>query len=78
MTSHDWVGKVILWELCKKFKFDHTNKWYMLNQESVQENETQKLLWDFKIQMDHLILARWPDQVIFYKKENLPFRLTTG
>ena len=25
-TRHDWVGKVIHWELCKKFKFDHTNK----------------------------------------------------
>ena len=25
-TRHDWVGKVIHWEMCKKFKFDHTNK----------------------------------------------------
>ena len=25
-TRHDWVGKVIHWELCKKFKFDHMNK----------------------------------------------------
>ena len=25
-TRHDWVGKVIHWELCKKFKFDHTSK----------------------------------------------------
>ena len=24
-TRHDWVGRVIHWELCKKFKFDHTN-----------------------------------------------------
>ena len=23
---HDWVGKVIQWELCKKLKFDHANK----------------------------------------------------
>ena len=30
-TRHDWVGKIIQWELCKKFKFDHTNKWYMHN-----------------------------------------------
>ena len=22
-TRHDWVGKVIHWEMCKKFKFDH-------------------------------------------------------
>ena len=22
-VRHDWVGKVIHWEMCKKFKFDH-------------------------------------------------------
>ena len=26
-TRHDWVGKVIHWEMYKKLKFDHTNKW---------------------------------------------------
>ena len=25
-TRHDWVGNVIHWEMCKKFKFDHTNQ----------------------------------------------------
>ena len=25
-TRHDWVGKVIHWEMCKKLKFDYTNK----------------------------------------------------
>ena len=25
-TRHSCVGKVIHWELCKKFKFDHMNK----------------------------------------------------
>ena len=25
-TRHDWVGKVIHWEMCKKFRFDHKNK----------------------------------------------------
>ena len=25
-ASHDWVGKVIHWEISKKFKLDHTNK----------------------------------------------------
>ena len=24
-ARHDWVGKVTHWEMCKKFKFDHTN-----------------------------------------------------
>ena len=27
-TRHNWVGKVIHWELGKKLKFDHTNKCY--------------------------------------------------
>ena len=43
-TKHDWVGKVIPWEMCQKFKFDHTNKWYKHNPASVLENDTHKLL----------------------------------
>ena len=37
----DWVGKGIHLEMCKKFKFDLTNKWYMHNPEPVLENDTQ-------------------------------------
>ena len=65
---HDWVGNVIHWELCKKLKFDNANKWYMQNQESVLENDTHKLLWDFEIQTYHLISARRPDLIIINKK----------
>ena len=43
-TTHEEVGKVIHWELCKKFRFDHTNKGYVDNPESLPENETHKLL----------------------------------
>ena len=43
-TRHDWVHKVIHWDMGKKFKFDHTNKWYMHNPASVLENDTHKLL----------------------------------
>ena len=57
-TRHNWVGKVIHRELCKKLKFDHTKKWYMHNPESVLENETHKLLWDFDIKTDHQISAK--------------------
>ena len=57
-TRYDWVGKVINRELCKKMKFDHINKWYMHNPTYVQDNETQKFLWGFDIQTDHLISAR--------------------
>ena len=71
-ARHDWVGKVIHWEICKKFKFDHTDKWYMHNPAPVQENDTHKLLWDFNIQTDHLISATRRDLIITNKKkENL-------
>ena len=70
-ARHDWVGKVIHWEMCKKFKFDHTNKWYMHNPAPVLENDTHKLLWDFNIQTDNLIPARRPDLMIINKKKRI-------
>ena len=36
-ARHDWMGKVIHWEMYKKFKFDHANKWYMHNLAPVLE-----------------------------------------
>ena len=63
------MEQVIQWELCKKFKFDQTDKWYMHNPESILENEMHKILWDFEIQTDHLISARRSDQVIVKKKK---------
>ena len=63
-TKHDWVGKVIHLEFCKKLKFDYTYKWYMHNLASILENETHKLLWSFYLQIDHLISARRPDLII--------------
>ena len=44
-------------------KFDHTNKWYMQNPESVLENDTHKLHWYFEIS------ARRPDHAIINIKE---------
>ena len=68
---HDWVGKVMYWELCKKLKFDHTNKWYMHTPASVLENETHKLLWDFEKQTDHKFSAKQSDLMIVNKKKGL-------
>ena len=70
-ARHDWVGKVIHREMYKKFKFDHTNKWYIHNPSPVLENDMHKLLWDFNIQMDHLIPARRPDLIIINKKKRI-------
>ena len=36
----------------------------MYNSESVLENEKHKILWNFNIQIDHLISAKRPDLVI--------------
>ena len=42
----------------------------MQNLTSVLENDTQKLLWDFDIQEDHLISARRPDLIIISNNNN--------
>ena len=55
--------------MCKKFKFNQTNKWYMHNPAPVLKNATHKLLWDFNIQTNHLIPARRPDLIIINKKK---------
>ena len=63
---------MIHWEISKKLKFDHMDKWYMHNPASLQDNDTHKLLGDFAIQMDHLISTRKSDLIIINKKkENL-------
>ena len=41
----------------------------MHNPVPVLENDTHKLLWDFNMQMDHLIPARRPDLIIINKKK---------
>ena len=43
----------------------------MHNPESVQENETHNILWNFELQTDHLISVR-RDPMIVNKKDNLP------
>ena len=45
---HDRIGKVIHWELCRKYGFNCTEKWYDHIPESVSENEKAKILWDLE------------------------------
>ena len=66
-TRHDWVENVINLELCNKFKFDHTAKWYKHKPESVLENETNKIpqgFWSTNRFLDYLIPARRPHLAI--------------
>ena len=58
MTRHDWVGKVIHWKICKNIEIWPYKKWYLHNPAYVLENDSHKLLRDFDIKKDHLILAR--------------------
>ena len=37
----------------------------------VLENDSHKLLWDFNIQTDHLILARRPDLIVINKIKSI-------
>ena len=55
--------------MCKKFKFDHTNKLYTHKPAPVLENNTHKILWDIDIHTDHRISARRPDLIIINKKK---------
>ena len=66
-SRHDGVGKVIYWELCKKFNFDNVNRWYIHNSDSVPKNKTNKILCDFVIQTNHIISARRPNRVTVKK-----------
>ncbi len=47
-SRRDWVGNVIYCELCKKFKSNHTKKWYRHNPNSFQENETNHFNQGFR------------------------------
>ena len=66
-VRHDWVRKVIHWEMCKKFQFDHANKWYMHNPAPVLENDTHK----------DLIIINKKNIRKFAKLSTLLSRLTT-
>ena len=68
-TRLDRVGKGIYWEMCKKFKFDHTNKWYMHKPASVLENDSHKLLWNLDIQTNLLISAWRPYHIAINNKK---------
>ena len=43
----------------------------MHNPVPVRENDTHKLLWDFNIQTNHLILARRQDLIIINKRNRI-------
>ena len=59
----------------KKLKLDHTTKSYIHKPESILENEMHKILWDFEIRTNPLIVVRKPVLVSINGKkgENIPY-----
>ena len=67
-TRPNWIGNVIHWELYRRIKFDHNNKWCIHKSESILENETHRIIWDFEIQTQYQILTRGSHLVLMNKK----------
>ena len=67
---HDWVGRRVHWDVCKKYGIVVNDKWYQYEPGSVIENDKCKILWDFTVQTDHIIQARRPDMIVIDKETN--------
>ena len=61
---------MIHWNLCKKYGVKVQSKWYDHVPEKV-ETDHVKILWDFNIQIDHVIEHRRPDVVVLDKHEKM-------
>ena len=67
-TTHDWVGKVIHWDVQEIWIWPYEQMVYAQPSCCPGEWHT-KLLWDFGIQTDHLISARRLGLIIINKKK---------
>ena len=67
---HDWVGRRVHWNVCKKYGIVVNDNWYQHEPVSVIENDKCKILWDFTVQTDHIIQARRPDMIVIDKETN--------
>ena len=67
--KHNNEETKIRWDLCKKSRLEHTEKWYEHIPEEAVENEEVKVLWDISVQCDNVIEARRADIILIEKKE---------
>ena len=58
---HDTAARAAHCNLCKKYQMPCNNKWYEHQPQPVTESENAKLLWDYSIRADRVILAHRPD-----------------
>ena len=68
--KHDTVAKAVHWNLCKKYQMPCSNKWYEHQPQQLTENENAKLLLDYSIRTDRVILAHQPGLTPFDKTIN--------
>lgn len=62
------MARFLHWELCGKYGMQRVEKWYEHQPERVMESDEVKLLWNFMIQCDHIIIEhRKPDIVVLEK-----------
>ena len=66
---HDKVGTNVHWLLYKKYHLQYREKWYTHTPHSVQENDKNKIFWDFNIQTDKVIEHRRPDKTCINKQK---------
>ena len=67
---HDRVGRIIHWELCRRYGFECTEEWHDLIPEKVLDNKKSKIFWDFMIQADQQLNHSQPDIVLHDKEKN--------
>ena len=69
---HDNVARIIHWEICGKYDLEKAERSYEHEPGGIAENERIKVLWDFMIQCDHMLIqCRKPDVFVVKKKSCL-------
>ena len=62
--QHDWMGKTVYWDICRKKGFNVPEKMYKHKPLPYTENESFTILWDFNIQTDNITEHRKPKIII--------------
>ena len=65
----DNVARKVHWDLCKKDRLEHKEKWYGHIPEGAVENEEVKVLWHINVQCDNVIETRRPNIILLAKIE---------
>jgi len=63
---HDTITRIIYWELARRGGLECTNKYWDHCPQSVIQNDSMKLLWDFTVQTDRHLPHNGPDIICVY------------